>query len=210
MLSIGSFVHMRRLRNIAILISLIISTVLLVRNSAALRAWAQTQATAPNGLGALRIISPKNGEKLQQSFVTVQYAPLQPASASATPTFELRLDAQDPVHTTDTSYTVTGLTPGVHDLIIQIVDANNTPVAGTRSQVRFMIVPQSTNGIQPSTGSANPPGQQGSQSTGGAIPKDLAFLPDAKSSLPLLSVIGFGVLVGGVISALRTRPAGNR
>ncbi|HWY70518.1 MAG TPA: hypothetical protein VNX88_17765 [Terriglobales bacterium] len=32
-------------------------------------------------------------------------------------------------------------------------------------------------------------------------------LPVAGSSLPLLSVIGFGVFVGGLISALRTRPA---
>jgi len=35
------------------------------------------------------------------------------------------------------------------------------------------------------------------------------MLPDARSSLPLLSVIGFGILIGGVISALRTRPAAN-
>jgi|SRR5215813_6893134 len=32
-------------------------------------------------------------------------------------------------------------------------------------------------------------------------------LPGASSSLPLLSVIGFGIFVGGLISALRTRPA---
>lgn len=32
-------------------------------------------------------------------------------------------------------------------------------------------------------------------------------LPSGDSSLPLLSVIGFGILVGGVISALRTRSA---
>jgi len=32
-------------------------------------------------------------------------------------------------------------------------------------------------------------------------------LPAASSSLPLLSVIGFGVFIGGLISALRTRPA---
>ena len=197
---------MRRFRNIAILISLIASVVLFVRNSAAVRAWAQTQAS--NGLEALRIISPRNGEKLQQNFVTVQYAPLQPASASATPNFELRLDAQDPVHTNDTSYTFTGLMPGVHDLIIQVVDANNTPVAGTRSQVRFIVLPQPANNTPPPAGNANPSSQQGG--TGGMNPKDLAMLPDARSSLPLLSVIGFGVLVGGVISALRTRPAPNR
>ena len=35
-----------------------------------------------------------------------------------------------------------------------------------------------------------------------SVPIDL---PTANSSLPLLSVIGFGILVGGVLSALRTR-----
>jgi hypothetical protein len=194
---------MRRLRNIIVLISLMASMLLLVRHSAALRSWAQMQAGASNALAAIRIISPKNGEKLQQSSVTVQYAPLQTASASSSPTFELRLDAQDPVHTSDTSYTFSGLTPGLHDLFIQIVDANNTPVVGTRSQVRFITVPQSTNVTQSSAGSAQPP-------VGPTIPKEIAMLPDARSSLPLLSVIGFGILVGGVISALRTRPTANR
>ena len=50
-----------------------------------------------------------------------------------------------------------------------------------------------------------PPGSSGVPSS------DLANssfnLPAAGSSLPLLSVIGFGVFVGGLISALRTRPA---
>ncbi|PYX97287.1 MAG: hypothetical protein DMG62_04860 [Acidobacteria bacterium] len=32
-------------------------------------------------------------------------------------------------------------------------------------------------------------------------------LPAGSSSLPLLSVIGFGIFLGGLISALRTRPA---
>jgi len=172
------------------------------------RDWAHTQATVANGLAALRIISPENGEKLQHGSVTVQYAPLQPASASAKPTSELRLDAQDPVHTTDTSYTFTGLTPGLHDLIIQALDANNTPVAGTRSQARFIVVPESPNGTRSATQNPNTQGQQ--QGNQPVAPKDVAMLPDARSSLPLLSVIGFGILVGGVISALRTRPAANR
>lgn len=39
-------------------------------------------------------------------------------------------------------------------------------------------------------------------------PLDASFdLPSASSSLPLLSVIGFGVFLGGLISALKTRPA---
>ena len=202
-LRIGFFVHMRRLRNIAILIVFIVSVIVFTRHGAALRAWAQTQA------GALRIVSPRAGEKLQQNFVTVQFAPLQ---ASVSPTFELRLDAEDPVHTSNSSYTFTGLNPGPHDLIIQVVDANNIPVNGTRSEVRFTVLPTPANGgiTQPPSGNQSATGQPRSQSSGSQIQKDMALLPDARSSLPLLSVIGFGILVGGVISALKTRPAGNR
>ncbi|HEU5399861.1 MAG TPA: hypothetical protein VFU86_00815 [Terriglobales bacterium] len=37
------------------------------------------------------------------------------------------------------------------------------------------------------------------------IDQDDSNLPPASSPLPLISVIGFGVLVGGVISAMKTR-----
>jgi hypothetical protein len=147
---------------------------------------------------ALQIVSPKVNEKLAQTFVTVQY----PASASSSPTYELRLDGRDPVQISDTSYTFNGLTPGSHDLIVQVVDPNGTPVTGTRSEVKFVSV--------------NPSSPQGKGSGGEAanlpsLPLQQApsnnDLPNGNSSLPLLSVIGFGILVGGVISALRTRPA---
>ena len=38
-----------------------------------------------------------------------------------------------------------------------------------------------------------------------SLPQPPAGLPNGNGSLPLLSVIGFGILVGGVLSALRTR-----
>ena len=202
MLRVGLLVHMRRLRNIAILLLLMVSLGFFARHGAALRAWAQTQ------VGALRIISPRSGEKLQQNFVKVQFAQLQQATS---PTFELRLDAQDPVHTSDTSYTFTGLNPGPHILIVQGVDANNTPVMGSRSEVRFSVVPQTSNpsGTQLAPANESVPKAM-NQSSPAETPKEMALLPDAHTSLPLLSVIGFGILVGGVISALKTRPAGHR
>jgi hypothetical protein len=42
------------------------------------------------------------------------------------------------------------------------------------------------------------PGRPASQEDGGS-------LPDSGTALPLLAVIGFGVLAGGIISAMRTR-----
>jgi hypothetical protein len=158
------------------------------------RLWAVPQASGTVQGSALRIASPKSGEKLAQTFVTVQYEEISPASAAGTPTYELRLDGRDPVQTTDTTYTFNGVTPGSHDLIVQIVDANGTPIMGTRSEVKFVTV----NPSQPSpSGAGLPPIPQPPSSD----------LPGANSSLPLLSVIGFGILLGGVISALRTRPA---
>ncbi|HWC19607.1 MAG TPA: hypothetical protein VG498_21520 [Terriglobales bacterium] len=167
------------------------------------KAWAlhflQSPGTAQSVQpSALRIVSPKPNEKIAESYVTVQYQQVSPASAAGMPTYELRLDGRDPVRTTDTSYTFNGLAPGTHDLMIQIVDANGTPILGTRSDVKFVVV-------NPAAG-AN--GVAGSAPGLPPLPQPLASdLPSGNGSLPLLSIIGFGILVGGVISALRTRPA---
>jgi hypothetical protein len=159
------------------------------------RAWAR-QTVQQSGL---RIVSPKPGETLAQTFVAVQYQPLAPPAAGM-PTYELRLDNRDPVQTTDTSYTFDGLKPGSHDLIVQIVDANGTPVANTRSEVKFVTA-------NPSPGeSSSSSGPRASLLPPLSVPGSRE-LPADNDSLPLLSVIGFGILVGGVISALRTRPA---
>jgi len=165
----------------------------------ALHLWQSGQGTVqPVQSAALRIIAPKDNEKIAQAYVIVQYQQVAPASAASTPTYELRLDGRDPVRTTDTSYTFNGLTPGTHELAIQIVDANGTPILGTSAKVKFQSVnPPAAGGAKPVPTSSLPP-----------LPQPLASdLPNGNGSLPLLSVIGFGILVGGVISALRTRPA---
>ena len=190
---------------IAVLIALLaIAAPLVIRH----RVWALGSPHSANSTtspvvsaAALEIVSPKPNEKLAQTFVTVQYPQITPASASSTPTFELRLDGRDPVQTVDTSYTFNGLTPGKHNVIVQVIDANGVPITGTRSEVKFVSVNPAASG---STGGGHaqsllalPPPQ---------VPSN-RDLPSGNSSLPLLSVIGFGILVGGVISALRTRPA---
>ena len=171
------------------------------------RAWAKVPWQAGQGPAvqtalpsALRIVSPQPNEKLAQTFVTVKYVQIAPASAAATPTYELRLDGQDPVRTPDTTYTYNGLTPGTHDLILQQVDANGTPISGTLTEIKFVVV-----GVPSGDSKALGPGAALIQPPLPAPPS--TDLPAGNSSLPLLSVIGFGILVGGVISALRTRPA---
>ncbi|MBV9147666.1 MAG: hypothetical protein JO065_17250 [Acidobacteria bacterium] len=182
---------MKKFRVLVLIFLLAIAAPLVLHH----RAWAR-QAIQAQASG-LRIVSPKPDDKLPQTFVSVQYQPLGPTAAGM-PTYELRLDARDPVQTTDTTYTFNGLTAGSHDLIVQMVDANGTPIANTRSEVKFVTV--------------NPPATTGNSGPGPTAalfpplpsPPDL---PGENGSLPLLSVIGFGILVGGVISALRTRPA---
>ncbi len=183
-------------------------------------AMAQNAGTAPNqgagqagntaaGSPVLRVLSPKPGQKLNQSFITVELELTNAAaSAAGMPNFQLRLDARDPVTTNSTSYTFTGLTPGRHTLLVQLVDANNTPVAGAREIVDFSTLPaapgptarlrrhrvrwlQAALRMQPER----------------PLPEseDRQELPSAAGALPLLSVIGFGVLLGGIASAMKTR-----
>jgi hypothetical protein len=159
------------------------------------RAWARHSSSTGTQPAGLRIVAPKSGEKLAQTFVTVQYQPLGPA-ASGSPTFELRLDGLDAVQTTETSYTFNGLTPGFHNVVIQAVDANGSPILRTRSELKFVTL----NSGVPSASA--PVAELPSAPLPMPRPSDIS-----DSSLPLLSVIGFGILVGGVISALRTRPA---
>src|ERR1700741_3034310 len=101
------------------------------------RAWAWQTIQVGSGQAtqatSLRIVSPKAGEKLAQTFVAVKYEPMAP-TAAGTPTYELRLDGRHPVRISDTNYNFNGLTPGSHDLIVQIVDANGTPVMGTQAE----------------------------------------------------------------------------
>lgn len=111
-------------------------SLVLVILTAVLMSTAQTATTA-----ALQILGPQNGEKINTSFVTVQYELASPASASETPTFQLRLDNRDPVQTTDTQYTFTGVAPGTHTITIQVVDANNIPLPGVQNQVQFTVQP---------------------------------------------------------------------
>jgi len=104
---------------------------------AALAAFAQTVSPT----ASLQILSPKPGEGVSNDFVSVQYELASPTSASSTPTFVLRLDNSEPVQTTDTQYTFTGLTPGTHTVSIEVVDANGTPLPGVRGQIQFTIQP---------------------------------------------------------------------
>ncbi len=184
---------------------------------------------------SLKIVSPKTGEKISTSFVDVQVNLVNPGASAETPTFQYTLDGRDPVQSTDLSHTFTGLTPGAHSLTVELVDANGTPISGTRSSVQFTVLPGTGAGQAPQPRSAPSPTSAPDTWKTQNSPRVLdrvsgheprtglliaAFylqqapapaapagknLPRTGSELPLLSVIGFGALLGGLASVLRTR-----
>lgn len=188
---------------------------------------------------AIKILSPKAGEKLTSSSLSVQYELLNDGiSAAGSPTYRLQLDSRDPVETTSTDHSFSGLAPGKHVLTVEVVDANHTPIMGSRTQVQFTTTDQTSAAgtAQPNQQREQPaqPQQQGQPQqptqpqpqaqpqqqspraelqppslTKASLPLPDAGkpgeLPSAAGELPLLSMVGFGVLIGGVISAMRTR-----
>lgn len=159
---------------------------------------------------SVSILKPKAGEKIRDNFITITYSLGNPsASAAGTPNFQLRMDAQDPVTTTQTEYSFSGLTPGAHTLVVQLVDANGTPVQGGNATVQFTVLRQATrlHGAQAIAAALRlDPGKDirvsSTSPTTQQMPENQ---PQQRGALPLLSVIGFGVLVGGIASAMKTR-----
>ena len=146
---------------------------------------------------AVRILAPQSGAKLAQDFVSVEYELINPGSVPATPTFSVQLDNQEAVKTSDTKKEFSGLAPGIHNVSVWVVDANGTPLAGSSATVQFILLNPTA---QPG------PGQKGAWMAGQPIAAiESSALPAASSPLPLLSVIGFGVLFGGLISSMKTR-----
>src|SRR5579872_6873035 len=96
--------NMKKFRFFVLILFVGIAAPLIVHYRAWARQTAQAGTVQTAAPASLRIVAPKAGEKLSQTFVAVQYQLMSPA-ATSTPTYELRLDDRDPVQTTDTSYT---------------------------------------------------------------------------------------------------------
>ncbi len=162
----------------------------------------------PNPQSALlRILTPVASQTLANNAINVRFELTSPAASAGTPNFLIQLDGNDPVRTSTTSQTFTGLASGAHSVTVTLVDANDTPVPGGRASVQFVIAPQVR---QPATQGTTRPGSgdQRLEMVSDDQKQDShadADLPKASSPLPLISVIGFGILVGGIVSAMKTR-----
>ena len=193
---------MKQIAKMVVLAVLVLTPLLLMQAQTA--AAAPQEAPAPAASAAVRIVSPRQGERLKQDFVTVRFELTNSAaSAASTPTFQLQLDGHHPVTTSSSEYTFTGLAPGAHKVTVQLVDANDTPIPGASNQVQFFIV-QPTAALRRKARllAAALRLEKRQQPV-----KDIEGheLPSAGGALPLLSVIGFGALLGGIASAMKTR-----
>jgi hypothetical protein len=152
---------------------------------------------------AIKILSPTVGEQVKDSSITLRFQLTNAGMApDPSPTYRVQLDSRDPVETSSTEQSFTGLQPGDHVITVDLVDANHTPVGGSHTEVHFK------SGDEASAPKAS--GQTGSLYPAGVRKAALPLpsekeLPPAGGELPLLSMVGFGVLIGGVISALKTR-----
>jgi hypothetical protein len=98
-------------------------------------ALAQTADSA-----GVRILEPAAGQKLAQTYVLVRFEAANP-NTPGTPTYRLRLDDREPVETSFSEHTFTGLKPGTHTVTVELIDANGTPINGARAQVKFVSTP---------------------------------------------------------------------
>jgi hypothetical protein len=156
--------------------------------------------------GTIKILSPKINERLGNSAVTLRFQLVNSgAAADTSPTYRIQLDGRDPVEVTSTEHSFTGLTDGDHVISIDLVDANHTPVPQSHTEVKFRtFTPGPNDKVTNPSSSVRAPSVVKAKwelPTG----ESRHDLPSGASELPLLSMVGFGVLVGGVISAMRTR-----
>ncbi len=179
---------------------------------------ATTVIVKPEALPSpVRILTPTAGQTLASNFADLRFELAQPA-LTGEPNFLVQLDANDPINMSDTSYTFADLQPGSHTIRVTLVDANNVPVQGVTATVQFKVPSQQpvqsggpTGAMQRLRDHGNVAGRMlAGAAPAEPIPPELRNdgdpnLPLAGSPLPLLSLIGFGLLIGGAAQAMRTR-----
>jgi hypothetical protein len=143
----------------------------------------------------IHILTPVAGQASASNAIRVRYELTNPSADAGDPNFQIQLDGTDPVSTTATEYTFTGLAPGAHSVTVMLVDANGTPIGGGTASVQFTVK------NLPAVPRADVDGAPAENEVGGAANQTAG----ASNNLPMLSLIGFGVLIGGVASAFKTR-----
>jgi hypothetical protein len=108
---------------------------------------------------AVRILQPRAGQILANNFVTIRFQLVRPNPAGGDNNFVIQLDGHDPVKTSDTEYTFTGMRAGQHVITVAEVDANGTPLPDSRAEVQFSVKPLDGTAPQAPSGSKTAPGK---------------------------------------------------
>jgi len=162
-------------------------------------AQSPNNSNVPSQSGSLRVNTPKANERTSQNFIHVTYQLVnRGAIASSSPNFTIQLDGNDPITTTANEYTFSSLTPGIHTVTVTLVDANGVPIANSSVATKFTVIDPSRTGRTPSSFLRAP-------SQMGIADSEINPLPDGGTPLPVLSVVGFAVLIGGICTAARSR-----
>ena len=88
---------------------------------------------------AVRIVRPRTAQALTNSFVNLRFELARPNPAGSENNFVIQLDAHEPVTTTESEYTFSGMRPGQHVISVTEVDANGTPLPDSRAEVHFTV-----------------------------------------------------------------------
>jgi hypothetical protein len=88
---------------------------------------------------AVRIVRPRAGQALTNSFATLRFELARPKPAGGENNFVIQLDAREPVNTSENEYAFTGMRPGRHEISVTEVDANGTPLPDARTEVQFTV-----------------------------------------------------------------------
>ncbi len=163
----------------------------------------------------IRILTPVASQKLPNNIATVRLELTNPGALAGTPNFLVQMNGRDPILTSQTQQVFTGLAAGAHTVTVVLVDSKGAPIQGGRAAVEFFVAqPPAQAATNTPKGAANATQPKRELKIAGfkfqrpdpaLLNQDESNLPPASSPLPLISVIGFGVLVGGIVSAMKTR-----
>jgi hypothetical protein len=106
---------------------------------AAMGVAATASGESTNQTSAVHIVRPSAGQILTNNFVVLRFELVRPNPAGGGNNFVIRLDAREPVTTSDNEYTFTGIRPGKHVITVAEVDANGTPLPDSRAEVQFTV-----------------------------------------------------------------------
>jgi hypothetical protein len=195
------------MRKSAIIAILVFSAISIAgaQNSGSANANSQSSANHATTRRVVHIVSPASGENLEGTSVSIRYQVSPTKRPSTQPAmFRIQMDSQPPVETNETAYTFDSLTPGSHDVIVELLDSRNRPITSSLAKASFVCQSPETNSAELVVEPMLPP----------TLQKVAMFLPqaaapidpgDGSGEMPLLSVIGLGVLIGGMVSAMKTR-----